>query len=175
MTSEIKVCRSLPADLTSLEKLYADAFPDEELMSLVRALLREEPNVLSLVAVADRTLVGHVVFTMCRIAGRTDELALLGPLAVIPNRQRQGIGSALVREGLERLKSGGAAQVHVLGDPTYYGRFGFEPDEEVVPPYPLPREWRGAWQVLSLRDDVPPLRGTLSVPQPWQQPALWAP
>lgn len=59
----------------------------------------------------------------------------------------------------------GTARVYVLGDPAYYSRFGFEPDVNVRPPYPLPGEWRGAWQSLSLCDDAPPLHGTLSLPQ----------
>ena len=65
--------------------------------------------------------------------------------------------------------------VCVLGDPAYYGRFGFEPDDRVAPPYPLPQEWRSAWQSLSLCGNDRPARGTLSVPPPWRQPALWAP
>jgi len=175
MSKEIEVRESLPTDISLIERLYPDAFPDEDLLPLVQELLREEQDVLSLVAVLDRTLAGHVIFTMCGIAARPDEVALLGPLAVAPKMQRRGIGSALVREGLQRLKTEGALQVQVLGDPAYYGRFGFEPDDGVIPPYPLPKEWLTAWQSIGLRDGKPALRGTLSVPPPWRQPALWAP
>jgi putative acetyltransferase len=175
MSQEMEIRGSLPTDTSLIERLYPDAFPDEDLVPLVQELLREEQNVLSLVAILNRTLVGHVVFTMCRIAGQTDKVALLGPLAVAPHMQRRGIGSALVREGLQRLKAEGTLQVHTLGDPAYYGRFGFQPDEGVIPPYPLPKEWLTAWQSISLHDGKPVLQGTLSVPQPWQQPALWAP
>ncbi|MHA1189117.1 MAG: GNAT family N-acetyltransferase, partial [Alphaproteobacteria bacterium] len=65
--------------------------------------------------------------------------------------------------------------VYVLGDPAYYRRLGFESEDSVKPPYPLPEEWRGAWQSLGLGAGKPPLRGKLSVPQPWRQRALWAP
>ena len=175
MTEHIDIRESLPSDTTSIEALYPNAFPDEDLLPLVRELLGAEPIVLSLVGIVDETLAGHVIFTTCGIAGGADTVALLGPLAVAAARQRQGVGSALVRAGLRALETSGTRRVYVLGDPAYYGRFGFAADEDVTPPYPLPEEWRGAWQSLSLRGDTPPLCGKLSVPQPWSQRALWAP
>ena len=175
MTEEIEIRECLPSDIASIEKLYPDAFPDEDLLPLVRELLGEEPIVLSLVGIVDRALVGHVIFTTCSIVGRTDNVALLGPLAIAPAWQRQGIGSAIVRAGLRLLENAGTNQVYVLGDPAYYRRFGFEPDDRVTPPYHLPEEWRGAWQSLNLCSDKPPLYGKLSVPHPWRKQALWAP
>lgn len=180
MSERIEIRESLPGDLASIEMLYPDAFPDEDLLPLVRALLREGPIVLSLAGVVDSSLVGHVIFTTCGVAAGTDNdallgVALLGPLAVAPAWQRQGIGRALVRAGFERLERAGVSQVYVLGDPAYYGRLGFVPETGVLPPYPLPAEWRGAWQAISLGGSEPPLRGRLSVPQPWRQPRLWAP
>ena len=88
--------------------------------------------------------------------------------------QRRGIGSALVREGLQRLESAGPIQVYVLGDPAYYERVGFEPEAGVTPPYSLPEEWRRAWQSVSLHNTEQPPHGKLSVPQQLLQPALWA-
>jgi putative acetyltransferase len=175
MIEEIEIRESLPGDVASIEQIYPDAFPDEDLQPLVRELLREESIVLSLVGIVDRALVGHVIFTTCSIAGKTDQVSLLGPLAVAPAWQRRGIGRALVREGLQRLENAGVIQVYVLGDPAYYGRVGFEPEAGVAPPYPLPKEWRGAWQSVRLQNAERPLYGKLSVPSPWLQPALWAP
>ncbi len=175
MIEEIEIRESLPSDIASIEKLYPDAFPDEDLLPLVRELLREEPIVLSLVGIVARALVGHVIFTTCSIAGRTDNVALLGPLAVALAYQRQGIGNSLVREGLQRLENAGMTQVYVLGDPAYYERVGFEPEAGVTPPYPLPEEWRSAWQSVSLQNAEQPPHGKLYVPQPWLQPALWSP
>ena len=175
MVEEIEIRESIPSDAALLEKLYRGAFPDEDLLPTVRELLSEKTIVLSLVGIADGDLVGHVIFTTCGIAEGTDKVSLLGPLAVAPVWQGHGIGGALVREGLRRLENAGAIQVYVLGDPAYYGRFGFEPEVGVTPPYPLPAEWRGAWQSIRLSRVGRPPHGRLSVPHPWLRPVLWAP
>jgi putative acetyltransferase len=175
MIDGIVVRESLPSDIASIETLYADAFPEEDLRPLVRELLSQEPMVLSLVGHAHRALVGHVIFSACGIVGRSDRVALLGPLAVAPNAQRRGLGGALLQDGLERLKRDDVIQVYVLGDPGYYGRFGFQPETGAMPPYPLPEEYNGAWQSIRLRVDKPLPSGTLSLPPSWLRPALWAP
>jgi putative acetyltransferase len=169
---EIRV--SLPGDRPWIESLYPAAFPHEDLLPLVQALL-EEASALSLVAVVGASPAGHAIFTRCTVTGCADEVALLGPLAVMPNLQGSGIGSALVSAGLERLVREHVTHVYVLGDPAYYGQFGFAQEADVDPPFPLPPEWRSAWQSISLGAAQSPCRGTLSVPAPWLQPALWAP
>ena len=173
--SGIEIRRGLPSDTETIEELYPAAFPKEDLLPLIRELLSEQGNVLSFVAISEEKLVGHIVFTMCRIDGRPEKVGLLGPVAVAPPIQRQGIGSALIQEGINRLKSEGATQINVLGDPAYYGRFGFKPDRHVTPPYDLPQEWKTAWQFVSLDGVTPHVGGRLSVPVPWRQPTLWAP
>jgi putative acetyltransferase len=164
------------SDFAEIERLYPDAFPNEELRPLVKALLQDTPSVLSLVAIAGRSaLIGHIVFTPCSVAGGSDGVALLGPLAVAPAWQKRGVGSALVRAGLDWLRSADFYKIFVLGDPAYYGRFGFDAERSVVPPFPLPEEWRVAWQSISLRSTASRLQGTLSVPPAWNEPTLWAP
>ena len=175
MIERLEVRESVHSDAASIEILYPAAFPDEELRPLVRKLLREGPTVLSLVGIVDKAVAGHAMFTTCSISGTTERVSLLAPLAVAPAWQRQGVGSAIVRAGLQRLENAGFTQIYVLGDPAYYGRFGFVPDDDIAPPYPLPEEWRGAWQSISLGDNKPPRRGKLCVPEPWRDPALWAP
>ncbi len=170
-----EIRESTPDDVAPLADVYADAFPDEELMPLVVSLLESKEDVVSLVACVDRALVGHILMTMCGIEGRSERVALLAPLGVVSAWQGKGAGSALVAEGLRRVKSSGARQVHVLGDPAYYGRFGFHADAGVAPPYPLPEEWSAAWQALSLQPGEATIEGRLSVPEPWRQPALWGP
>lgn len=170
---EIRPSRS--DDMASIEKLYPAAFPEEDLLPLVRHLLAEEPAILSLVAEAGGLTAGHILFTLCTNTGNDARAALLAPLAVAPQWQRKGIGSALIREGLSRLKQNGVAHVYVLGDPAYYGRSGFSPETGVAPPYPLPEEYREAWQSLGLGSAPLPDHGTLGLPDVWMQPALWAP
>ena len=174
MSGDFTIRESLPSDTEALEDLYPAAFPDEDLLPVVRDLLNAADGVLSLVAVSGDTIVGHVAFTTCGIAGREENISLLAPLAVSPDVQRQGIGTALVQDGLNRLKREGAVRVEVLGDPAYYGRFGFQADRDVQPPYALPEEWRAAWQFITLQDTKPDLDGTLCVPELWRHPALWA-
>jgi putative acetyltransferase len=80
---------------------------------------------LSLVTNEDGAPVGHIAFSPVKIDGASQNWYGLGPVAVIPARQRSGIGQALVHAGLVRLKSISAAGCVVLGDPAFYTRFGF--------------------------------------------------
>ncbi|MEX2559075.1 MAG: N-acetyltransferase [Pirellulales bacterium] len=97
------------------------------------ALLRDEPGFepgLSLVAVSDDTITGHILFTPVEIVrenGAVTGALALAPMAVRPEWQNQGIGSRLVREGLEACRSRGHQLVVVVGHPEYYPRFGFTP------------------------------------------------
>jgi putative acetyltransferase len=83
----------------AIELLYPDAFPDEDLLPLVRDLLPDTTVTTSIVGEIDSKIVGHVIFTKCGVVGEQTKAALLGPLVVTPARQGQGIGSALVRAG----------------------------------------------------------------------------
>lgn len=175
----ITIRQSRPGDLAQIEPIYRDAFPEEDLLPLVRALLAEPHGILSLVGHIGASLAGHILFTTCSLAEEVDvlpgTLALLGPLAVAPAWQRQGVGGALARDGMQRLEQAGATQFLVLGDPAYYGRLGFLPETGIAPAYPLPDEWRGAWQSIRTTRAAQSREGTLSVPAPWRVPALWAP
>lgn len=175
MPQDLEIRKSVPADLAAIDALYPEVFPDEDLRPLVRELLQEEAVVLSVVAIVGGRVVGHVIFTFCDVVAECAGAALLGPLAVAPAWQRQGIGTALTQAGMQRLKDAGVSHVFVLGDPAYYGRLGFMPESDVLPPYTLPTEWQGAWQSTRLDGGARPLKGKLSVPGPWQRQALWAP
>ncbi len=170
---DIRECRR--DDWAAIESLYSEAFPDENLLPLVQALLNDTTVTISLVGTIDMQIVGHVIFTTCGVVGQSIKAALLAPLAVAPAWQRQGIGSAIVRAGLRRLKNTGVNRVFVLGDPAFYERFGFVPESLVEPPYPLPAEWKWAWQSQGLGEPTTPCAGTLSVPPQWLQPSLWTP
>lgn len=171
---ERNIRKSVPSDSPSIEALYPRAFPDEELLPLVRELLADSANTVSLVATVDAAIVGNVIFTKGAVDRDSTEVALLAPLAVAPDYQRQGIGSALVRAGLSRLQDEGIAAVYVLGDPAYYRRLGFSPERSVRTPYPLPPEWADAWQSQALGSATAPTGGTLRLPECWLDPALWS-
>lgn len=175
MSGSLEVRESARDDAVAIEALYPHAFPDEDLVPLVKALLRDPDNVLSLVATQESKVVGHGAFTRCSVTGSDVQAALLGPLAVAPDRQRQGVGSAIIRAGFECLREQAVALVLVLGDPAYYGRFGFVTESLIRPPYLLPAEWAEAWQSTKLGGRADIASGSLSVPPVWRDPALWAP
>jgi putative acetyltransferase len=113
------------ADAAAVREVQIRAFGREAEADLVDAVRAGAASVLSLVAVWQGEVVGHVLFTPVQLGpGRA---VALGPLAVLPDRQAQGVGTALVREGLRRLAVLGHGAVVVLGEPRYYRRFGFRP------------------------------------------------
>ncbi|QPJ62290.1 MAG: N-acetyltransferase [Candidatus Nitronauta litoralis] len=173
MTSKLEIRQSRPSDLSGIEQLYKDAFPDEDLLPLVRTLQGFGPGVKSLVGKNEKEIAGHICFTFCHIEGSKNKVALLGPLAVTPALHRQGVGSALVHRGLKHLENCKTGSVFVLGDPAYYCHFGFKAEDKVKTPYPLPTDWHGAWQSIRLCNSEPNYEGKLLVPEPWRQIELW--
>jgi putative acetyltransferase len=113
----------------AIGELVTNVFQGDLEARLIERLRDEEQILASLVAIADQRLVGNVVFSHLLIPteGRSIEAAALAPLAVHPEYQRLGIGSALVNEGLRICEKFGKEAVIVVGDPRYYARFGFSP------------------------------------------------
>lgn len=125
------ICSEHHGDEDGIANVHRAAFGGEDELRLVaelRALDEFDPD-LSLVAVEGAHIVGHILFTPVRIVGPGGEhdAMSLAPIAVIPERQRQGVGDRLVRGGLEACRRKGHKVVIVLGHPEYYPRFGFEP------------------------------------------------
>ena len=87
---------------------------------------------LSLVAVAEGEVIGHIAFSRVLVDDEDVRWFGLGPVAVRPDRQRKGIGAALIREGLARLRARGGAGVVLVGEPEYYGRFGFRAEPRLT-------------------------------------------
>ena len=81
---ELQIRESRPDDSAAIESLYLRAFPDENLLPLVRDLLSDSVVAISLVAAIDTRIVGHVIFTTCGVVGNSVNASLLGPLAVAP-------------------------------------------------------------------------------------------
>jgi len=138
-----------PDDAPAIRRVHEAAFPTTLEGRLVDALRDAGRLTVSLVAERDREVVGHVAFspvTLDGAPGVTDGVGL-APVAVLPAHQRRGVGAQLVREGLAACAAAGF--VVVLGDPAYYGRFGFAPASR----WGLRDEYGGgeAFQALELR------------------------
>lgn len=116
-----------PARFAEIRTVLAAAFGGEGEAELVERLRADGLVRRALVAVEDGEAVGHVVFSdlAVEVDGRKVDAAALAPVAVRPDRQRRGIGAALIRAGLEALRRDGCEAVVVLGHPGYYPRFGF--------------------------------------------------
>jgi putative acetyltransferase len=108
--------------------IVASEFDTGAEADLVDALREQASPVISLVAEEDGSVVGYALFTSVALDGDPEaKLMGLAPLAVSPEHQGKGLGSALVRAGFERCKALGFGGVVVLGHPEYYRRFGFTP------------------------------------------------
>jgi putative acetyltransferase len=138
-------------DALHIRHVNEKAFGQSAEADLVDALRQACGHSLSLVA-DDDAIVGHILFTPVTVesGGRSVVGMGLAPMAVLPDRQRQGIGSDLVRRGLGILRDGGCPFVVVVGHPEYYPRFGFAPASM----HGLASQWEGipeaAFMVLIL-------------------------
>lgn len=160
----------MPDDIAAIRAVVADAFggadqvPEAELVAALRADAAWLPA-LSLVATdPDGTVIGHVLATRGHVD--TAPALVLGPLSVRPDRQRRGVGSALVHALLGAADAMDEPFVALLGDPLYYQRFGFRPcgDYHIAPPV---AQWRPHFQVRPLTAYDPAVRGTFTHPEPF--------
>jgi len=168
------------SDLDDVLRVEREAFTEEDIAPLVNDLLVDpsaEP-VLSLLAFDDgENAVGHILFTHAvlePVSGIT--IALLAPLAVVPGSQRQGIGGALIRQGLDMLKEADVELVFVLGHPGYYPRHGFEPAMRhgFAPTYPILEKDADAWLVQALRPGaIEEGRGRVICADALDKPEYW--
>lgn len=118
-----------PGDATAIRYVNALAFGRPQEADLVDALRRNGGLTISLVAVQDGRIVGHIAFSPVTITSDTATIDAIGlaPMAVLPAYQRQGIGSQLVAAGLNACRNTHYSVVVVLGHAQYYPRFGFTP------------------------------------------------
>lgn len=132
-----------PADIDAIRTLTETAFRTAPHAGgtepiIIDRLRAAGALTLSLVAALDGVIVGHVAFSPVTVSDGGAGWYGLGPISVDPAQQGKGIGGRLVREGLQQLKALGATGCVLLGDPAYYGRFGFETDSKLtldgVPP-----------------------------------------
>jgi putative acetyltransferase len=124
-------------DYNAISEVTIGAFEKMEISNhteqfIIEALRSAKALSVSLVAEVDGRVVGHIAFSPVTMSDGTKDWYGLGPISVNPDFQRKGIGKALIREGLLRLKDLGAKGCCLVGHPQYYGQFGFENVEGLV-------------------------------------------
>lgn len=157
--SYMQIKQTTDADLNDIMLVEREAFNKDKEAELTKDMLFDPTAqpLTSLLAYVDGQPAGHVLFTTAHLTSNPDvKVSILAPLAVVPKFQRQGVGAALIKKGLELLQQSGVELVFVLGHPTYYprsgfssaGRFGFEAF------YPIPEKDADAWMVQQLRQGI---------------------
>jgi putative acetyltransferase len=131
MNPKIIIRSETAADADAITEVTVAAFKTLEISQhteqfIIAALRAARALTLSLVAELDGRVVGHIAFSPVTMSDGTRNWYGLGPVSVLPEYQRRSIGSALIREGLARLKALGATGCCLVGHPAYYRRFGFE-------------------------------------------------
>ena len=121
----IEIREERPDDVAAVRDLNRRAFGQDQESNIVDALRANGAALLSLVATLDDRVVGHIMYSPLTIGGNVTGAAL-GPMAVLPEHQRQGIGSKLVKVGNQKLKDAGYPFIIVVGHADYYPRFGFK-------------------------------------------------
>ncbi|NGM13610.1 GNAT family N-acetyltransferase [Verrucosispora sioxanthis] len=170
----MRLREELVADRDAVHELHRLAFGShgEVVAALVRALRDDDPEALSLVAEEDDEVVGHVLFTRSLLDAprRLVPVQVLSPLAVAPDRQRRGIGGALITHGLRLLDERGVPAVFLEGDPRFYSRFGFAVGGDLGFRRPSLRIPAPAFQVARLSGYEPWMTGTFVYSATfWQQ------
>ncbi len=137
MTHPILIRPETAADHAAIFEVTAAAFLHHPISQhteqyIIEALRAAGALTLSLVAEQEGRVVGHIAFSPVTICGGVQHWHGVGPVSVLPERQRRGIGKALIREGLARLKALGSQGCVLAGDPNYYQRFGFRHIPELV-------------------------------------------
>ncbi len=143
-----------PSDIETIWRINAEAFETEEEADLVNVLRESGVSCISLVYEENDELVGHIFFTPVELLCDTSGLRIIGlaPMAVIPQMQKKGIGSLLVKAGIQQCINEGYDAIVVLGHPNYYPRFGFLPSITygIKSEYDVPDD---VFMVLELRED----------------------
>ena len=119
----------MPEDAAAIRQVNEEAFGGQDEADIVEKLRSHQAFTLSLVATCTDKVVGHILFSPVTIESESESFAALGlgPVAVLPPYQNKGIGSQLVRTGIEKCRQAGHDVIVVVGHPTYYPRFGFFP------------------------------------------------
>jgi len=125
---DIKIRKEIFQDIDAIRTINEQAFSQSQEAHIVDKLRANCDGLLSLVALQDEKIIGHILFSPVTIGGSIGFLKGMGlaPMAVLPEFQRQGVGSGLVQAGIEILRKSKCPFIIVLGHPEYYPRLGFE-------------------------------------------------
>jgi len=145
--------REIPEDIEAIRHVNEEAFGGKEEADIVDALRKRSATVLSLVATDEGRVIGHILFSPVIIESESSSFGAvaLAPMSVLPEYQGKGIGSELVRAGLDECRAVGHELVILVGHADYYPRFGFVPARErsIECEFEVPDE---AWMLLELRE-----------------------
>ena len=176
----IKIRKACPRDEFLIRRIYHEALEageNQSIADLACRLMSHEstPETVSLVADDGGDLSGHVAFSPVfrKDDGRPCGY-ILSPLAVRPDKQRKGVGRALIKSGIDESKRLGTAMILVYGDPEYYARFGFDADvaNNFIPEFEL--KYPTGWQGIRLSDERSGLTPiTIACVSPLNNPELW--
>ena len=147
-------------DAAAIRRVHETAFPTAAEADLVERLRAGGKAVIALVAEDAGSIVGHILFSPVALEPLAGTVGLgLAPVAVLPDHEKHGVGRRLIQNGLAECRAWGAGFVVVIGDPPYYGRFGFEPAQQ----YGLRNEYGAgeAFMVFELNSGALPPPGTL--------------
>lgn len=152
----IQISNESSADIAKIHQVTERAFlnaphTDHTEQFIVDALRREGALTISHIAKANGEIIGHVAISPVTFSNDEANWFGLGPISVLPEFQGHGVGSSLMKSSLAALESMGASGCVVLGDPEYYGRFGFKVVDELILPG-VPAEY---FQALSFNDEFP--------------------
>jgi len=137
----IKIREEIPQDIDAIRAINEKAFGQLQEANIIDRLRANCDGLLSVVALKDEKIIGHILFSPVTIEGNHGILKGIGlaPMAVLPEFQRQGVGSELVQAGIQILRKSKCPFIIVLGHPEYYPRFGFER----APLYGIKSQWEG--------------------------------
>ncbi len=166
-------------DSEGIKNLHLQAFDNSEaelVSDLAVNLLQEKStiNIISLIAIDNNIIIAHIAFSPVFLDSTNEHFGyILAPLAVLPTHQNNGVGSTIVKHGLDTISSFGASIIFVYGDPQYYSRFGFKTDlaQNFTPPYIL--QYPRCWQARKLNSTVFPEGGKIQCVNSLNNPKLW--
>ena len=154
--SEIRIRNEMESDSARIIDVITHAFENDPMSDkreaeIVQLMRDDSALTISLVAEIGDQIVGHIAFSKVTMDEQFIDWYGLAPVSIAPTHQNQGIGSILIREGIKRLKEINAQGCVLLGEPSYYGRFGFKAHQQLVLPG-IPAEY---FQALSFSDKIP--------------------